>query len=267
MKNIIPRLEAIKQENSNMGLLANYLLEYDGDLAELKISKICDELYISVASATRLAKRLGLDGFSQLKIYLVEERTQNKVSTQKYSNISSQKYLSDIVDSLSATLDTVDLEKIEQVSKCILEANKVNFFAVGGSNIVTADFAQKLSRIRIPITNYGDTHFQYVEAINSTTEHLAIGLSYSGLTHEILSNLQLSKQHGAKTVLITNNKNIKYDFIDYVIDVNSTDNSMRTYSISSRFSSLAIFDLLYLTIIDSDIDYYNDLLNGNRYIK
>lgn len=267
MKNIIPKLETIAQEKSNMGLLANYLLGYEGDIAELKISKICDDLYISIASATRLAKRLDLDGFSQLKIYLVEERTQNKVSTQKYTNISSQKYFDDIVVSLNTTLNTVDLDVITEVSNEIMNASRVNFFAVGGSHIVTSDFAQKLARIRIPITNYGDTHFQYVEAANSCPGQIAIGLSYSGLTHEILSNLQLSKQNGATTVLITNNKNIKYEFLDYIIDVSSTDNSMRTYSISSRFSSLAIFDLIYLTIIDSNLEYYDQLLKSNRYIK
>lgn len=267
MKNIIPKLEVISKEQNNMGILANYLLEYDGDLADLKISKICDDLYISVASATRLAKRLDLEGFQQLKIYLVEERTSNNMSVAKYNNITSQKYFDDIVNALSVTLSEVNNDLVETVSAAIIKSTKVNFFAVGGSNIIVTDLAQKLARILIPVTYHGDTHFQYVEAANSSAGQLAIGLSYSGLTNEIISNLQVSKNRGATTVLITNNKNLDYDFIDYMIVISSSENSMRTYSISSRFSGLAILDLIYLNIIDSNPEYYNSILEGNRYIK
>lgn len=267
MKNIIPKLESISKENSNMGMLAKYLIEYDGDLAELKISKICDDLFISVASATRLAKRLELDGFSQLKIYLAQERSTNQKSTHRYTNITSQKYYDDIMSSLNGTLAAIDNETITKVSYEISHSSKVNFFAVGGSNIVVTDIAQKLSRIMIPVTYHGDTHIQYVEASNCKLGHVSVGLSYSGLTHEILANLQISKKNGAVTVLITNNKNVNYDFLDYVIDISSTDNSTRTYSISSRFSSLAVLDLIYLNIIDSNPEYYKQLLEHNRYIK
>lgn len=267
MKNIIPKLEDISQEASNMGVLANYLLEYQGDIADLKISKICDELYISVASATRLAKRLGLDGFSQLKIYLAEEKTQNKISTQRYKNISTTKYYNDVIESLHNTLANINLEIIDKLSDEIENASKVNFFAVGGSNIIVTDFAQKLSRIKIPVTFNGDTHIQFVEASNCDASQLCLGLSYSGLTHEILSNLQIGKKNGAKTVLVTNNQNINYDFIDYVVDISSVDNSTRTYSISSRFSALAVFDLLYLSIIDKRPEHYNQILEHNRYLK
>lgn len=267
MKNIIPKLEEISQEASNMGSLATYLLEYNDDIADLKISKICDELYISVASATRLAKRLGLDGFSQLKIYLAEEKTQNKVSTLKYKNISASKYYNDVIESLQNTLANVDLETIDKLSELIETAGKVNFFAVGGSNVIITDFALKLARIKIPVTFSGDTHIQFVEAANCTSSDVCIGLSYSGLTYEILANIQTSKENGANTVLITNNQSLDYDFIDYIVDISSVDNSMRTYSISSRFSALAIFDLLYLSIIDKRPEHYNQILNHNRFIK
>ncbi|WOO87138.1 MurR/RpiR family transcriptional regulator [Mollicutes bacterium LVI A0039] len=267
MKNIIPKLEVISKDNSNMGLLAKYLLEYNGDIAELKISKICEDLYISVASATRLAKMLGLDGFSQLKIYLAQELVTNEVSSHKYANISAKKYYHDIIQSLSTTLNDVNDELLIAVSQEIENSRKINFFAVGGSHTVITDFAQKLARIKFDVTYHSDTHFQFVEAVNSEDDQLSIGLSYSGLTHEVLANLQLSKNNGAKTVLITNNKNIEYPFLDYVIELSSSDNSMRTYSISSRFSSLAILDLLYLNVIGARPQYYNDLLERNRYIK
>lgn len=267
MKNIIPKLEVISQENSNMGLLAKYLLEYNGDIANLKISKICDDLYISVASATRLAKMLDLDGFSQLKIYLAQELVTNEMSSHKYTNINAKKYYHDIIQSLSTTLNDINDELLMTVSNEIENSSKINFFAVGGSNIVITDFAHKLARIKFEVTYHSDTHFQFVEAANSEVGQLSIGLSYSGITHEVLANLQRSQQNGAKTVLITNNKNIDYQFLDYVIELSSSDNSMRTYSISSRFSSLAILDLLYLNVIGARPEYYNELLESNRYIK
>lgn len=265
--NLIPKLESVSLETGNIGILAKYLLEYDGDVSKLKTSHLCDELFISAASTTRLAKRLGLDGFPELKIYLQQEREANLKASNKYSDITAQKYYDDIVNSLAVTLTNASDQQLLAISQEIEKASKVNLFAVGGSNTIITDFGQKLLRIRKSVTYSGDNHFQFVEACNSDESTICIGLSYSGITHEVLANLQTSKQNGATTVLITNNKDVKYDFLDHVVVISSSDNSMRTYSISSRFSSLAILDLLYLNVIETNPEYYNQILEHNRYIK
>ncbi len=73
-KDVISKLTKIANEENNQGRLANYLLNYQGEIMDLKIRVICDEIFVSVATATRLAKRLDLSGFNELRIYLAEEK-------------------------------------------------------------------------------------------------------------------------------------------------------------------------------------------------
>lgn len=265
MVNIISKLEDISREESSLGLLANYLLQYDEDLANLKISAVCDELFISIASTTRLANKLGLDGFTQLKIYLAQERSSKRAQLAMFENSMSQHYYEDLIGALQGTLTTVDNKLINKIGNEIIASSKVNLFGIGSSNVVVSYLAQKLIRIQKPVSFHADSHFQYVEAMNSNSSQIAIALSFSGLTHEILANLQLSKKHGATTVLITANHNVKYDFIDYIIVVPNSDLETSFNSISNRFTSVIIFDLLYLSIIETNPTYYKGLIASNKY--
>lgn len=265
--NIIPKLESIGKQDDNMGILANYLLEYDGDFNNLKIQHICDTLYISVASATRLAKKLDLSGFSELKIQLIQERSENKISQNKYLDISTNKYYEDICTALSNTLEGVDINYIQKISFEMTKVKKVVFFSIGGSTVSLTDFAYKLQRLKIQTSLYSDYHMQYVEAMNADADVLCIGLTYSGLTEEVLHCLNIAQGNKAKTLMITSNEELINDKFDHFILINASKNTTRTYSISSRISTLSILDLIYLSIIESNPDYYNKLLFENRFIK
>lgn len=267
MKNLIPKLEEISKENNNSALIADYLLNYQGDLGQLRITHICDDLYVSIASATRLSKRLGLDGFNQLKVYLAEEKIYSQNSKQNYININSNKYYDNINDSLKMTLGQLNEQELAELATKVSTATRINLFAVGGSNITLFDFARKLMKLKMNVTCHSDVHLQYIEAQNSEFGTLAIGLTYSGLTKDVIENLIHSKENGATTVLLTNNRNIHSQYIDEYIYIESNQSSSRTFSIATRISTIAVLDLIYLSIIDSDPAFYYEILQKNRVIK
>lgn len=267
MEKVIPKLEVISHESSSIGTLAKYLLEYDGDLSELSVSKISDELFVSIATATRLSKRIGVDGFSQLKLQLAQEQFHNQASRIVYQDEVYEQYYNDITKALTISLESIDNQVIKTVSSELTSAAKINFFAVGSSNITVRYIAQKLSRINKTVTHHADSHLQYIEAMNSNSSVVAVGVSYTGLTHEILANLQLSKSRGATTVLVTTKSGLNYDFVDYTIITPDIIERSCCKSISTRFSLVIALDLIYLNIIHSNDDYYNQLLENNLYSK
>lgn len=267
MKNIVPKLELISHENNGIGTLAKYLLDYEDDLAELTISKLSEDLFISIATATRLSKRLELDGFSQLKIHLAQEKYHRQNVRKLYEDEIYENYYEDITKALTMSLTLIDNQTVQAVSDEIGKGSKINFFAVGSSNIAVRYVAQKLYRINKAATHHSDPHLQYVEAMNSNSTVVAVGVSYTGLTHEILANLQLSKNKGATTVLITTNRNLSYDFVDYIILTPDVNDVACCTSISNRFTCVVVLDLIYLNLIKSDPDYYRSLIDNNSYIK
>ncbi len=266
-RGIINKLTTITNENTSQGELAKYLLNYQGDVSELKIRVICDDIYVSIATATRLAKRLNLSGFNELKLYLQEEKIQQSLTNKHYQDITAKTYKNDINQTLNDTFELIDDNIVRKISEVIASRSIIDFYAVGGSNIVISDFAYKLARLKKRIFVEGDVHLQHVQAMNSTNDTIAFSLSYSGTTTDIIKMLKLAKKNGAITILITGNANISYDFIDYIVLIKATDMSRRMYSITSRIAALSVLDLIYLKIIDIDYEKNSNILEHTRYNK
>lgn len=264
MKNIIPKLEKISTEQGNMGLLANYLLNYEGDLAELKVKDICNDLYISVASATRLAKHMGLNGFSELKTYLAIEQKQNMLSDASYQSSSAKDYYNNACIALDNTLKHVDTNAINAIAEYILESERVNLFGIGESNLTLQDFGHKLKRVGILVNFQADAHLQFVEASTSNQQTVAIALSYSGLSRDVLNSLRVSKLANAKTVMITSNELLEHEYIDNYLLIGSEEASKRSFSFESRLCTHAILDLIFLRILELKPEL-RTVSNANRY--
>lgn len=266
-KSIISQLETIANtEETNQASLARYILAYEGDLNKVKVSTVCEEIFVSPATASRLAKRLNMSSFNELRFYVLEEKQRQAKVNKHYTDITMQKYYADIKYSLANTFNELDEDLIKEVAKVIHGARKIDFYGVGGSNVVLQDFAYKIARLKKSVTVHADTHLQYVEAMNSDEECVAIGLSYSGVTREVINALDISKVNGSKTVLLSHNKEAAEQY-DYPIYIESTEQDIRTYSISSRLASLAILDLIYLKLIMIDPEYYKGILEANRMRK
>lgn len=266
-RNIIYQLEVVAKERNNQGKLAQFLLDYKGDFNDLKIRMICDELYVSIATATRLAKRLNLNGFNELRIYLMQERQSEKYLKNHNKDLTVDEYYEDIKESLNKTIYSIEPNNLIKISQKIAACENIDFYAVAGSNVILQDFAYKIERLNIPISVYGDNHLQHVKASNSKETTIAFALSYSGETKEVLEKLQLAKQRGAYTILMTSNLYLQLDYVDEFLHVKAKDLSRRTYSITSRIASLAILDLLYLKLLDLNHQQYEEILDKTRLQK
>ncbi len=264
MKNIIPKLEKLASESGNMALLANYLLNYEGNLSELKVKEICDDLYISVASATRLAKHLGLNGFSELKTYLAIEKKNNTITNASYKSNCAKEYFARSTFALETTLKHIDIEIIGDAAQDIINAERINLFAIGESNLVLQDFGHKLKRIGMLVNFQADAHLQFVEASTSNAQTISIGLSYSGHSNGVLNSLRVSKKEGAKTLIVTSNELLDKKYIDKYLFISSEEAVHRNFSFESRLCMHAIFDMIFLKILELNPEYKN-VKNANKY--
>ncbi|MFV0289190.1 MAG: MurR/RpiR family transcriptional regulator [Mycoplasmatales bacterium] len=251
--------------NKAFATLANFLLNYQADYKNLKIIQICNELYISNATPTRLAQNLGLSGFNELKILLENNKLQENLTAKQYENKDLLYYIQDISSSLKNSFALFSQEKINFIIQKIIAAQKIKIFAVGGSYISALDFHYKLLRINLPCFIESDRHVQHYLAKNLTPKDVAIGISYSGLTKEVLKGLEIAKKNGAYTILITSNVNINPDKYDEIVYIKHDEISTRGFSIISRTTVIAILDIIYINILNSNSTYYYKILRETRF--
>lgn len=259
-------LEISKNEQNNIGMLAKFLAEHKGDIRKLKIRDLTEQSYVSTATATRLAQKMNLSGFNELKVLLSKEEEDNKKNTENYHDKNLEHYLLEMNHALFKTVSAIDISKVNEVVDNIKRARKVQCFAVGGTSMSAKDFCSKLERLNIMTNCDQDSHNQYFQARNLGVDDLAIAISYSGTTKEIIRNLDISKSMGAKTVLITSNHNIDNNKYDNIIYISESETSARNFSITSRTSILAVLDVIYIELLNSDFDKYAQILQANKYI-
>ncbi len=250
MKYIIPKLEKISLESGNMALIANYLLKYEGDLSELKVKEICEELYISVASATRLAKYMGLNGFSELKTYLAIEKEELAMSNMQNQAGNINGYYNLVSNYLEKTLNYVDGKVILECARIIANAQKVILLGSGVDNLFLQLFAFKLKTLNINVQFQIDSQLQYIDCQNSTNLDVCIVLNTNQEVNGLISNLQTIQANGTQTIGMINCDNEIDSYFDNVLILNTQDFQTEKYNWQSSVGVNVMCELLCLNIME-----------------
>ncbi len=266
---VFERLNLLIRSNDNIKYdISRFLLDYDGDYAQLKIKTISEAVNVSNSTVSRFANYIGYQSYGELIFNLDQiQKKQNEDDNLINHDRDIKKHLNDIITTFEMTLNELDDKNINQAIEYINNSDKINIFALGETNIVAQDLQLKLVRIGYNATAYQDIHTQHFSACNSTKNTLSIVLTYSSTTKEVLKNLKTAKEYGSKTILIGNQKSNDDDFVDVYLNVRATESITRVFSTTSRFAMLFIVDILYHKLIQTDEKKFTKKLTKTRLIK
>lgn len=254
---VVNELTKMSKLNSVNGICAKCILDNIKVIANYNGREIANLANVSPSVPTKIAQELKLEGFKELKKILIEERSYDTNHKQYYESLQK---------SLQNTFESVDEDTVMELISYIVRAERVNIFAVGGTNLIATDFALKLERLNKWVTCHSDNHLQLVNARLSSSNSLAIGVSYSGKTKDVMEHLQIAKKKGAKTALITNSDKT-FDFVDVHISSCCNENNFRMYSTTSRIALLSICDYVYLRYLSLNEELNHELLLKTQIIK
>lgn len=134
-------------------------------------------------------------------------------------------------------------------------------FGLGNSASIAMDISHKLLRLGINAYPYTDNHMQSFAASHLNENCVAIGISHSGSSKDIIDALKIAKKTNAITVAITNiGKSPITKISNYVLNTASDETNYSILGLSSRIAQLAIADTIY-----SYIAYHK--ANANEEIK
>lgn len=263
--NIFNQLVELKKSgNKTERKISQYLLEYEGEYRDMKLVAIAKATYTSNSSIVRYAKKLNLRGFPELKLELHNQAQFYLGSDNNQDEQVDDMHFNSIVNAFEKTRSITDNVQVDELINSIKNSATINLYAMGETSIVAQDFQLKLIRIGINATCYHDRHTQYFTAVNSSTSSMAIGVSYSMTTPEVLQNLKQAHEYGAKTYLVCKKGIKKPDFIDHVLHVEADESIARVFSTTSRFAMMFLFDMIYHKLINTDKDFYHQKLESTR---
>ncbi len=239
---------------------AQFILKNPYRVILLNITQLARESGSSIAGVVRLCKRLGMQGFKELKLRVTWEISKNpeeKKFLRLEPGLSIENIARSVVHNSEKVLDSVlkmlDVSSLDQAAGAILKAERVDIYGVGASGIVAADLYQKLLRIGMKCSYNSDNHLQLTSACSLDRKDCAIAISYSGETQAVIKTIQEARKSRAHTISITRfGKNSVASFCDIKLFVPSTEPLIREGAMTSRISQLVLVDILFSVIASRD---------------
>lgn len=269
---VLLKLREYKQLPNSENEVRVYILKNSNEVIKMSIQELASKSFTSPPTIMRLCKRLGLKGFSDLKIEIASElKTFETMNINILDNATFKKTdtVKDIVNkitditvkSIEETSLLADEKVLYEVAKGIMKADVIDFYGVGASNNIAFDAAFKFMRIGKIVGCLSLIDRQKIQAINSNKNHFAVLISYSGETKEILEIAYILQNNNVPSVSITSRKENKLmNKTLYNLFVTSKESNLRNGAIASRTSTLYMVDLLYTTCISLDFDNSFEML-------
>ena len=263
---IISTLKAMaKEKNSIDGIIAEYILNCENILG-IKTEDISRTCHVSNSTIIRFCKKLGFSGFSEFKYSFSEVMQNRKFSSYSQYNRDPENdnYLEDVTLSLSKTKELFTKEKRDQIVELFSECSYGFIYGIGASYIVAQDLEIRFRRLGKYYTALNDLSMMHFTAKSALKEQLFIGISYSGNAVDTMDSLRLAMQQGARTLLVTSERNKKHEYekeFDLVIYVSAKDDIYYRINATSRMAMIYVNDLLFFSYCKNMGDKAEEVLS------
>lgn len=258
--------------------LAKYIMENGEKILSFSIKDLAENTFTSPATIVRLCQKLGLEGYRDFKINFsaelqIDEKNRDKIDMNfPFSENSTNRQIAYRLlkvhcETIEDTLKLLDFRNIDLISRKLNKAHRIFLFANGNSLITGLDFQYKMVRIGKLVelcSNIGDQSFM---SYNCGSNDIAILVSYSGETSELVKIAKILQNNKVESIAITSiGDNQLSHYCSYIINMCSREKIFsKIGTFSSRTSAIYILDLLYSCVFK--MNYEQNLSHKIKYAK
>ncbi|NGQ94896.1 MurR/RpiR family transcriptional regulator [Brevibacillus sp. SYP-B805] len=254
--------------------VAEFILANPEQVVHLSVQKLAELSGVSEATVIRLARSLNMKGYQELKLRIAGDLTkQSAAAGGSYQEIMIQGSVESIIQSVSwnniqsiqDTISVLSVEEVQKAADALSRARKIDVYGVGASAVIAADIKQKFSRINLWCEAYSDFHAQLTSAVSLTPQDVAIGISYSGQTEDIIQSLTEARKQGATVITLTKfGPSPVAELADIRLFTSTVEKSIRSGAMASRIAQLNVIDILFITMISKMHDRVIPVLEKTR---
>ncbi len=278
MKSVLIRIKQYSPQASGAerGAL-EYIMHHPDEISQLSIKELSSLSYSSPSTIVRMCRKLGFEGYRDLQKSLLYEMAVRKDSQSKNeSRVERSGGLLQIIEkvtyrniaSLEDSLKILEERSLETAVDLVDRSSTVLLFGMGASQLVAQDACLKFMRIAKPCVCPSDFHSQLVLARNASHADVAIIISYSGCTDEMIRCAAELRAQGTPIIAITRFDHSPLAQLStcclYVV---ATEELFRSGAMSSRVSQLNIIDILYTAYFNLHYDRNLELLEHSQIQK
>lgn len=236
--------------------VARFILAHADEIVGLSVEALAERASVSTATVMRLCRALGYSGFKEFKIALAYERgsvagavLEVELRPGDDPRQIMRKVVQSEIRALEETLELVDEAALEAATRALAGAGRIDIYGMGSSTPVVVDAYYRFLRIGLMVSTPPDSHMQSVSAAMLEPEDVALIVSHTGRTQEVLTAARKAKAAGATVIALTSflrSPLLQLADIGLVTAVQET--SSRVEAMASRTAHLAVVDSLYVAL-------------------
>ncbi|WP_061414258.1 MurR/RpiR family transcriptional regulator, partial [Lactococcus sp. DD01] len=234
------------------------------DVLTMSIAEIAAQSDTSASAITRFVRKFGYEGLDTFRIAMAQ--SSNAIASNDIIEIDPivQKNddLSTIIDKVAVMLSTtvsdtanfLDEKVIQEAISALKKARRIYLIGVGSSGVIAYDLAHKFNRAGFLALHSWDGHMVMENLAYLNEQDVVLSFSYSGETKEVLAALDIARERGAQSYIVTKNQSNEISKrVSGVIAIPTTEHLLRVGAIASFESSFQVATVLYLGVIEEMI--------------
>ncbi|WP_405554841.1 MurR/RpiR family transcriptional regulator [Streptomyces sp. NBC_01171] len=228
--------------------------------AALTVTGLAELTGTSEATVVRTARILGYPGYRDLRLALagLAARQESGSAPAITTDIALDDPLTDVVaklayeeqQTLADTAAGLDTAQLGAAVTALAAARRTDVYGIGASGLVAQDLTQKLLRIGLVAHAPGDPHLAVTNAVQLRAGDVAIAITHSGSTGDVIEPLRTAFERGATTIAITGRPDSPVtQYADHVLTTaTSRESELRPAAMSSRTGQLLVVDCLFVGV-------------------
>lgn len=244
--------------------VAGLVLADPSAVAGLTIGELAAASDTSTSTVLRFCKALAFPGYRALQTALTAEvarAAEPRLSTGTDGGIDPNDRLAEIVAAVAGadvraiteTAAQLDLDALTACVEAMAGAYRVDVFAVGGSAQPAAGFQARMHYTGIACWAWTDVHLALISAAQLKPGAVALGVSHSGQTIEVIEALETARAAGATTVALTNfPRSPLASVADIVLTTAVREGTFRPGDMSGTHPQTTVLDCVYAALAQRD---------------
>lgn len=230
--------------------VAEAVLAEPSKMIEMTLAELARTAEVSEPTVIRFCSAIGCDGFRDMRVKLA--RSLAFARTTSHSAISTDDDLGSIIgkifdfnlSNLNWVRSKLDPASIATAVAALSKAKRIEFFGFGASAVVARDAQQKFPLFGVACGAPTDGHQMFMTAAMLQAGDVAVAISNTGQTREVIQATRLARERGATTIGITGSDSSLLRYCDIGIVAETLENTDLYTPTISRLSAMVIIDIL-----------------------
>ena len=278
MSSALLRLREQSQSVSNAERqVAERIMADPSLVVDMSVHELARHTFSSASTIVRLCNHAGYSGYRDFRKALTQELAQREESKRtEQKELLRSDSMEDIINkvtwlninSLEETRLLLDVDVLNVCVEMIRKARVIYLFGMGASLCAAKDAYLKFLRLNKLCVINEDYHSQILQARNATAEDLALVISYSGATVEIVECMRTLRENKTPIIAITRCvQSPVSELADQRLYTAATESLFRSGAMSSRMSQLNVVDILYTALANGEYEQSMEQLSRTHIRK